>query len=201
MRMMKGKELNYIWNQICTKHDLVKALNRLQKYDYDIFLHSIEVGAISALLTSCRGQKNLIDIFISGLFHDYGKIQIPKMIIDKPGKLTDEEKVIVKIHPFLGYSELRQTTRLSEDILNGILDHHEKIDGSGYSYGKTGIDISEYGKIIAIADVYSAMAAKRVYRKTAFQHSEIIKEIKENAGKAFDIDIVNDFKQAIEKIK
>lgn len=188
--MIKGQELFSIWNQVCTQHDLVKALNRLQIYSKDIFTHSIEVGALSMALGASIGVKSKMDIFVSGLFHDYGKIQIPKTIIEKPGRLTEEEKKIMNIHPFFGYSELKQTTRLSAEILDGILDHHEKVDGTGYGYGKKEPDISQFGKIIAIADVYSAMSTKRIYRSHAYSHLDIMQEFKRCAGTSFDYQMV-----------
>lgn len=199
--MIKGQELFSIWNQVCSQHDLVKALNRLQIYSKDIFTHSIEVGALSMALGASIGVKSKMDIFVSGLFHDYGKIQIPKSIIEKPGKLTEEEIRVMNIHPFLGYSELKQTTRLSAEILHGVLDHHERVDGSGYSYGKKGPDISQFGKIIAIADVYSAMSTKRVYRSHAYSHLDIIQEFKRYAGTSYDEQMVVAFSKISDTIQ
>ncbi len=148
---------------------------------------------LSAILGHYIGVKNISDLFISGLFHDYGKIRIPDSILSKPGRLNEREKSVINLHPLYGYAELRQTKRLSNEILIGILDHHEKVNGTGYCYGKSGHRISLFGKVIAVIDNYDAMRSQRVYRANSFTHEEILIEIENNTGSSFDEKIVKAF--------
>ena len=97
------------------------------------------------------------------MFHDIGKLLIPKEILDKPGRLTLSEYEIMKSHTIRGYQLIKEW-ELNEHIVNCALMHHERCNGSGYPFGITGDKIDEYAKIIAIADVYEAMTANRAYR-------------------------------------
>jgi putative nucleotidyltransferase with HDIG domain len=142
--------------------------------------HSISVASISGVLgkwLGFKGQK-LKDLILTGLLHDIGKVMVPQSILDKPGKLTDEELLMIQTHPTHGYQILADNFDISEDITVGILQHHEREDGSGYPFGIQGGDIHMYAKIVAIADLYDAMNTARVYRPTLslFSVIEIIME-------------------------
>jgi putative nucleotidyltransferase with HDIG domain len=130
--------------------------------------HSINVASISGVLgkwLGFKGQK-LKDIILTGLLHDIGKIIIQQSILDKPGKLTNEELLMIQTHPAHGYQMLADDFDISEDVKLGILQHHEREDGSGYPFGIQGEAIHIYAKIVAIADMYDAMNTARVYRPT-----------------------------------
>lgn len=101
---------------------------------------------------------------LCGLLHDIGKLKIPAEIIQKPGKLTDEEFDLIRSHPKLGYDILR-SKNLDDRIKLAALQHHERYDGKGYPRQLAGIEINEYASIVAIADVYDAMTSNRIYRK------------------------------------
>lgn len=103
------------------------------------------------------------ELVLAGLLHDIGKLKIPKQIITKNGKLTDAEYRVVKYHPALGY-EILKNTSVSDRVKKAALMHHERYDGGGYPSGLKGEEITEFGRIVAIADVYDAMTANRVYR-------------------------------------
>ena len=98
-----------------------------------------------------------------GLFHDIGKLMIPHAIITKPGKLDSHEYAMIQKHPIIGY-QLLQAQNVDDHVRNAALMHHERWDGSGYPMKLSGLDIDPYARLVAIADVYDAMTASRVYR-------------------------------------
>ena len=132
------------------------------------FNHSINVANISGVIGKWLGfkEQNLKDIILTGLLHDIGKVMIPTNILDKPGKLIEEEISIIQTHPMHGYHLLAEYISISEEVKLGILQHHEREDGSGYPFGVQGKDIHPYAGIVAIAEMYDAMSSARVYRPT-----------------------------------
>ncbi|MBC7319016.1 HD-GYP domain-containing protein, partial [bacterium] len=126
---------------------------------------------------------------IAGLLHDIGKIAIPGEILNKPAKLGELEFEIVKTHPQIGYDIIRKVNSLS-DIAEIILQHHERLDGSGYPKGLKGNEILLPARILAVADVVEAMTSHRPYRP-AFSLEDVIKELKENSGKLYDPQVVS----------
>ena len=125
--------------------------------------------------------------------HDIGKVWIPDSVLNKPGRLTPDEREIMNTHANLGYEMLKNSER---DILKAAaivaFEHHEKWDGTGYPNKKIGDDIHIYGRITAIADVFDALGSKRVY-KEAWEDERIFKLIKEEKGKHFDPKLVDIF--------
>ncbi len=145
--------------------DFLRLMNNMRQYDDLTFAHSMNVALICNVLAGWLNlNENEIEMAtLCGLLHDIGKLAIPDQIIKKPSKLTDEEYKIVKKHPVEGYNILK-TQNIDDHIKNSALMHHEKCDGSGYPLGLKGAAIDPYAKIVAIADVYDAMTAARVYR-------------------------------------
>lgn len=140
-------------------------LHNMREYDDTTFAHSINVALLCNILATWLDfSPEETDLAtLCGLFHDMGKLRIPDDIIKKPAKLTDEEFRIIKTHTLEGYNILKDQD-LDEHIKNAALMHHERFDGSGYPYGFTGDKIDKYAQLVAIADVYEAMTATRVYR-------------------------------------
>ena len=126
---------------------------------------------------------------IAGLLHDIGKISIPGDILNKPGKLTPLEFEIVKNHPSLGYTILKNISYFPE-LAKIVLQHHERIDGSGYPQGLKGGEILLEARILAVADVVEAMTSHRPYR-AAHPLEEALEEIRKNRGKLYDPDVVD----------
>ncbi|MGD9666631.1 MAG: HD domain-containing phosphohydrolase [Synergistaceae bacterium] len=140
-------------------------------------------------------EKDLGELELLGMLHDIGKIGIDDKILNKPGKLTEEEWVVMKKHPEIGFRIARASHKLSR-IADYILSHHERWDGLGYPRGLKGDDIPLLSRILSVADAYDAMTEDRVYRK-AMSKEEAIEEIKRNAGYQFDPVIANIFIESV----
>ncbi|MNS24743.1 Cyclic di-GMP phosphodiesterase response regulator RpfG [compost metagenome] len=122
------------------------------------------------------------------IIHDVGKIHVPIEVLNKPGRLTPEERDIIELHPVKGY-EMCRTLGFMKDELDIIRSHHEKWDGTGYPDQLKGEQIPLLARIVAVADVYDALTSTRAYRK-AWTHEEAMKLITENQGTHFDADCV-----------
>ena len=115
-------------------------------------------------------------LYLGALFHDVGKIGIPDSILNSEKKLSEEEYDIIKKHPVIGY-EICKNSELLKPSLDIILNHHERLDGTGYPEGKKAKDISFATKIVQVADIYDAISTDRPYRKKFNNKIEIIDEI------------------------
>ena len=148
-----------------------------------------------------------LDLFISSArLHDVGKITISDIVLNKPGKLTDEEYEVMKTHSAIGERVIDQIVSRTEDVeflRNAKLFagcHHERWDGKGYPHGLAGTDIPLQGRIMAVIDVYDALVSERPYKK-AFTHEEACAVISEESGKHFDPLIVEVFYNVSEQIR
>ena len=148
--------------------------------------HSIRVGYYSKVIAENLGMKEdeVDNIYYIALLHDIGKIAIPDSILNKPGRLTDEEFKIMKSHTTRGAKILKGISTIPQ-IIEGAKSHHEKFDGSGYPEGLKGEEIPFVARIICCADCFDAMASKRVY-KDPFPLDDIISEFKRCRGTQFD---------------
>ena len=131
------------------------------------------------------------EIEIAGLLHDIGKIAVREDVLNKPGKLTDEEYDEIKKHCESGYHILKTVDEYSS-LADYVLAHHEKVDGSGYPRGLSGEEIPVAARIIAVADAYEAMVSERPYRNS-ISHELAIEEIIKWSGHQFDFEIVKIF--------
>jgi putative nucleotidyltransferase with HDIG domain len=148
--------------------------------------HSERVANLAVRIGKEAGlpEKELVILNKAGLLHDIGKIRTPRMILDKPGKLTEEEFDIIRRHPEHSARILEPITPY-RDIIPAVIQHHERFDGRGYPLGISGESISLLGRILALADSYDAMVSDRPYRKGK-NADDAIKEILREAGKQFD---------------
>ena len=150
--------------------------------------------------------EKIEDVGTAATLHDIGKVGIPDEILNKPGKLTDEEFNKIKDHTIIGYQILENTSsdNLSNDVLEYAkeitLHHHEKFDGTGYPDGLKGDQINIVSKLMAIIDVYDALVNDRVYKK-AMSYEEAEGYIISQSGKAFDPKVVNLFMNVKEKLQ
>lgn len=125
-------------------------------------------------------EEEVGKIDLAGLLHDIGMIGIPEKVLNKPGKFSDEEKMILKQHVENGISILKDIKQL-KDVLEIIKYHHEQYDGNGYPFGLKGEEIPLGSRILAIADAYDGLISDRVYRK-GFSHEEAIEKLKQRSG-------------------
>ncbi len=162
---------------------LVEAIDAKDSYTNG---HSRRVADFSVAIAEKAGKsrEECEKIHLIALLHDVGKIGIPDAIINKEGKLTDEEYAIIKTHPRVG-REILSKISASPELAIGASFHHERYDGKGYPFGLKGEEIPEMARIIAIADTYDAMASKRSYRDV-LPESKIKSEIERGIGTQFD---------------
>lgn len=164
---------------------LLEMMQCMRGYDDLTYTHSMNVALISNVIGTWLNlsHDDIETLMIAGMLHDIGKLRIPPEIIQKPGRLTDEEYEIIKKHPQYGY-DILSTKNLNPKIKLVALQHHERYDGKGYPYGLKGNKIDFFSGIVAIADVYDAMTADRVYRKgicpfPVLEHMELQKDLYE----------------------
>ena len=152
--------------------------------------HSKRVAMYAAEIAKRMGLSGdeVQNIYYAGLLHDAGKISIPDAVLNKPGKLTDEERKLIQNHTIAGGKMLKQMSSI-RGIRETALYHHERYDGTGYPEGLRGEAIPLYARIVGVADSYDAMSSNRVYRRH-LNKDEIIEEIQNGAGTQFDPDLV-----------
>lgn len=178
---------HYLSNEIENLMEMMKIVEKKDMYTHSHGVRlkdfSIRIGEMMKL-----SQKKLDMLYYSSLFHDIGKINISDEILMKPEKLMPEEYECVKKHPLDGKSIIEKTF-LKEGV-PGIVQHHERLDGSGYPYGLKGDEICIEGRIIAVADTYDAMTSDRPYRKS-MDPKVAIDEIRSLVGRHYDKDVVD----------
>lgn len=172
-----------ISNSILRNPGALISLARLKTADDYTYMHSVAVCALMIALARQLGlsDEETRDAGMAGLLHDLGKALIPMAILNKPGKLTDEEFAIVKTHPKKGHELLLTATGVSEVTKDVCLHHHEKIDGSGYPMGLNSETMSLYARMGAVCDVYDAVTSNRPY-KAGWDPAESIKRMAEWQG-------------------
>lgn len=174
------------------------SIARLKNKDEYTYMHSV---AVCALMVALARQLELDaeqtrKAGLAGLLHDVGKMAIPSDILDKPGKLTDEEFAIIKSHPVQGHKMLLEGQGVDEAALDVALHHHEKIDGSGYPEGLRADEISLFAKMGAVCDVYDAITSNRPY-KSGWDPAESLKKMAEWSKGHFDQAIFQAFVKSL----
>ncbi|MCM1180151.1 MAG: HD-GYP domain-containing protein [Clostridium sp.] len=188
-------------------NDLMKAItdndaiaidiSTLKVSDEYTFKHSVDVASMSMIIAKRFGldDKQVYQIGISGLLHDLGKSQIPNEILNKPGKLSDEEFTIMKNHPLIGYNIIKDKPDIAQEIKMGVLQHHEKINGRGYPLGLEGNRIHNYARILSVADIYDALVTERPYKK-AFTPRDAVEMIMAMTGE-LDFGMIQSFLDSV----
>lgn len=163
--------------------------------------HSERVGLISkGIAEKMRLDRRLIDrMKVAGFLHDIGKIGINEEILNKDGKLDDNEWKIMKLHSAKGARILENTVEFC-DIADVVLYHHERFDGSGYPKGLKGEEIPLMSRILAVADAYDAMTNTRSYRR-AMSPEDAVNELSKYAGSQFDSEIVSIFIRSLDEVE
>ncbi|MGM0640925.1 MAG: MEDS domain-containing protein [Thermotogota bacterium] len=181
-----------------TKELITSIIKIMEMYDIYTKGHSENVAKLSiAIAKEMHLSKKIIkDTYWAGLVHDIGKLLIPHNIINKPGKLTDEEFDLIKKHPVWGNKALSSSNILNP-IAGYILYHHERWDGKGYPEALKGSEIPLISQILAVADAWDAMSSKRSYRDS-LSFDQALKEIKTNKGTQFSPKVVEAFVKIVE---
>ena len=202
-----------VWIVFCVSYMVVKynsiSFLKKQKNDIRIILQSMNtfISFIDAKDPYTRGHSRRVamyaaeiakrmhlaeseiqNVYYAGLLHDAGKISVPDAILNKPGKLTNEERQLIQNHTVAGGNMLKQLSSL-KGVRETALYHHERYDGKGYPEGLKGNEIPLYARIVGVADSYDAMSSNRVYRRH-LSKDEIIEEMQKGSGSQFDPDIV-----------
>lgn len=172
-----------ISNSVMRNPGALISLARLKTADDYTFMHSVAVCALMIALARQLGldETQVREAGMAGLLHDLGKAMIPLDVLNKPGKLTDEEFDLVKTHPEEGHKLLLEGSSVSDVTKDVCLHHHEKIDGSGYPKGLNSETMSLFAKMGAVCDVYDAVTSNRPY-KAGWDPAESIKRMAEWKG-------------------
>lgn len=162
--------------QAITENDAVAMnIDALKVSDEYTFKHSVDVATMGMIIARKSGlsEKDVYQVGVAGLLHDVGKSQIPNEILNKAGKLTEEEFTIMKKHTVFGYNILKEKSDLPTEVVAGVLQHHEKINGRGYPLKLTEKQISTYAKVLSVADIYDALVTERPYKKGFSPHDAL----------------------------
>jgi putative nucleotidyltransferase with HDIG domain len=174
------------------REEVVQAfLEALKQKEHELEGHNQRVAQLAVQLgrEMNLSELDLTDLRHGALLHDIGKLSIPDHILTKTGKLTEEEYEIMKSHTLLGVAILRPMSFLRKASVIAE-SHHERWDGTGYPHGLRGNEIPFLARISAVAGVYDALISERSY-KSAWSRVEVLAYIGQNAGKAYDPQVVN----------
>ncbi len=185
-------------NSILQDETTLLGLATIKNYDEYTFNHSVNVSIYAIAIGQRIGipKKHLSHLGMAGLFHDIGKVQIPREIINKTGKLTPEEWMVIRAHPAIGAKtvmKMKEWGELSTRMINGAFEHHLKYDLSGYPRLSRKLKLSLFGKIITLADFYDALVRPRVYNRFPYVSEKILGIMLERSGKDFDPALVKVF--------
>ncbi|MBQ2823876.1 MAG: HD-GYP domain-containing protein [Oscillospiraceae bacterium] len=153
-------------DSLSSHKDILVNIADIKMYDDYTYHHSLSVAIMALAIGIELGFPNnmLNELGVAGLLHDVGKVSVPIEIITKPGRLTKEEFEVVRMHPVYAAQHLKERNLVNDNIFKGIIQHHEKMDGTGYPYKLSGKQIHPYARILAVADVYDALTSNRPYR-------------------------------------
>jgi HD-GYP domain-containing protein (c-di-GMP phosphodiesterase class II) len=175
-----------------TNHHLL----RLTSHDYNTYIHSVNVGVLAISLAKAffaKEDKHDMHALGAGFFlHDIGKVYIDDAIINKPGKLTEDEMNTMRKHPGMGFRLLNETKQIGMESRLIVLQHHERENGTGYPRKMRGDEIHIYGRICSVADVFDALVSKRPY-KEMLQPFEALKVMKEEMLDHFHKEVFEKF--------
>lgn len=187
-----------IANSVLRNPGALISLARLKTKDDYTYMHSVAVCALMVALSRQLGldEQQTRQAGMAGLLHDIGKMMIPMEILNKPGRLTDEEFDTVKGHPVEGHKMLLEGNGVDEVALDVCLHHHEKVDGSGYPERLTDQQISIFSKMGAVCDVYDAITSNRPY-KNGWDPAESLRKMAEWSNGQFDPVVFQAFAKSV----
>ena len=190
--------IRHIMDELDSNPELMSILSDVCIYDNYIFNHSLNVTlyalAVGMELKIKPAQLEMIGL--GSMLHDIGKISVPKEILLKPGKLTEEEYKVIKTHTTEGFEMLRNSYSVPLLVAHCAFQHHERLDGSGYPRGIQSKDIHDFAKVIAVADVFDAVTSNRVYRSAMLPH-EGLEMLYAGVERQYDTNVVKAFHKAV----
>lgn len=194
--ILQGKNMiANIVDHILVDDDTAEALTQITSHDFYTYTHSVNVGMYGVLLAKAvykNSDHDMRELGAGFFLHDLGKCEVPKDLINKPGKLTATEWEQMRMHPSYGERILANSNHLNETIRPIVVQHHEREDGSGYPHGRKGPHIHEYARICTIADVYDALTSKRSYKKS-MSPAQALRVMKEEMISHFNQDLFGPF--------
>lgn len=172
-------------------------ISTLKISDEYTFKHSVDVATMAMIVAKQHGlnDKEVYEIGIAGLLHDLGKSKIPNEVLNKPGRLNDEEFAIMKQHSVYGYEILKEKENYSPSVLLGVLQHHEKMNGMGYPMGVSSEKMHLFAKILSVVDIYDALVTERSYKK-AFSQRDAVEMIM-SMTQELDLDVMKSFLESM----
>ncbi|WP_460863863.1 HD-GYP domain-containing protein, partial [Nocardiopsis coralliicola] len=190
----------YFAEQRAHEATLATLAQAVETKDYYTRGHCMRVSKASSMIAQELGlnAERVHTVKYAGMLHDVGKLGVPTKVLQKPGKLTEEEFAAIQLHPMRGYEIVREIGFLDE-ALAGIMHHHERMDGRGYPMGLAGQEIPEFARIISVADAFDCMTSTRSYRK-ARSIAEAVAELQRGAGPQFDPVMVDALIAAVERV-
>ncbi len=189
---------NEIMKQVMSMKDVAAEVNRISGFDLCTWTHSVDVCTYSVMCgVALRYLDNdLMELSQAALLHDIGKTMVNLNILNKPGKLTDDEYAMMKNHPEYGWSLLKKNTSLPATVCTAVYQHHENEDGSGYPNGIKGDRIYKFAKIIHATDVYEACTAVRPYKRP-MNPADAMENLMSGYGTLFDTKIIEVMRSVI----
>jgi putative nucleotidyltransferase with HDIG domain len=174
------------------------SLARLKTVDDYTYMHSVAVCALMVSLARQLGldEAQAREAGTAGLLHDLGKALVPLEVLNKPGKLTDEEFTLIKKHPELGFDVLMRSGTIPEAATEVCLHHHEKMDGTGYPHRLKGDEITLFSRMGAVCDVYDAITSDRPY-KAGWDPAEALRKMTEWSEGHFDKRVFQAFVKSV----
>ncbi len=188
------KTVDILIKELLENNTLVVNLSDIRSLDEYTFGHSVNTCILSIITAIHMGynERKLYLLAMGAILHDLGKILVPQEILNKPGKLTDQEYDLIKTHTEFGHRLLAANRDFNPVTSTIALQHHERYNGSGYPKGLAGDQIHEFSSIVGVADVYDALTADRVYRKSVSAH-EAFEMVSGTGDYLFDYNVVKAF--------
>ncbi len=183
-----------VMNSVSRNHNAFLGIVKLRARDEYTYTHSVNVSVFATLFARHLGfsADSARRMGVAGLLHDIGKALVPEDILYSPKKLSETQFNVMKQHPELGYRQVRNIPDLYVEVRQGILEHHERMDGAGYPRGLRNDEISLVGRIMGIVDTYDAMTSPRVFKDPIVAH-KALSLLYSMSGTSFQTEILEQF--------
>ena len=187
-----------IMTELSANQDTLLNVINLKNKDAYTYEHSIRVGIYSIVMAMAleRSEKDKAEFGMAGILHDIGKLALPSSILRKKTGLTSFEERLIKEHPISGRSIIANQPDISREVCVGVEQHHERMDGAGYTRGLRGDEISLVGRILGIVDTYDAITSDRSYRQARSSYAAFC-EMRTRCAVSYDIELLDRFVKRI----